>query len=249
MCTPYWAAVKSAIVTTRAGSPAIAMSSGRAPPAQSKTALTPFGASALTRFSSPSPYVVGSAPRERRKSWLRSLAVPMTAAPRATASWMATVPTPPAAPWISTMSPGRTLSRSRTRVDVSTLPAAPPASSQLQTAGFGAQAASTTKSAFAVRRVIPANPKTSSPTCTPSTPSPISSTTPAASKPVRYGKVTGTNSRYRPLRIAVSPGDNPEAFAAIRISPGPACGSATSATRRTLGGPYSLNSIALMPRT
>ncbi|MEK8171775.1 hypothetical protein NKH77_27655 [Streptomyces sp. M19] len=49
-------------------------------------------------------------------------------------------------------------------------------------------------------------PKTSSPTATPVTPSPTSSTTPAASNPVRYGNVTGTVSRSRPERRYVSPG-------------------------------------------
>ncbi len=71
--TPWAAAVKSAIVTTRAGSPAMAIRSGSAPPAQSNTASTPPGASARTRSTRPAPYVVGCAPSERRKSWLCSL--------------------------------------------------------------------------------------------------------------------------------------------------------------------------------
>ncbi len=75
---------------------------------------------------------------------MRSLAVPITVAPRAVASWTATVPTPPAAPWTSTVCPEPTPSRSRTRVAVSTAPAAPPASSQLHVGGLAAHAASTT---------------------------------------------------------------------------------------------------------
>src|ERR1700712_3144566 len=81
------------------------------------------------------------------------------------------------------------------------------------------------------------------------TPPPTSSTTPAASNPVRYGNVVGTTSRSAPERIRISPGEIPDARTATRTSPGPACGSGTSATCTTLGGPYSLNWIALMPRT
>ncbi|GAA2900680.1 hypothetical protein GCM10020220_107500 [Nonomuraea rubra] len=73
------------------------------------------------------------------------------------------------------------------------------------------------------------------------TPSPTSSTTPAASNPVRYGNVTGTTSRILPERMYVSPTDNPDALTAILIVPGPACGSSASATRTTAGGPYSEN--------
>ncbi|MCQ0019435.1 hypothetical protein LUX39_41370 [Actinomadura madurae] len=241
MCTPRDAAEKSgAIVTTRAGSPAIAIRSGSAPPAQSNTAST-FGAIARTRSTRPVPYVVGSAPSDRRKSWLRSPAVPITVAPRATAICTATVPTAPAAPWTSTVCPAPAPSRSRTRVDVSTEPAAPPASSQLHTSGFGAQKTRTAWSALAPRAVVAVTPNTSSPIATPVTPSPTSSTTPAASNPVRHGNAVGTTSRIRPERIWTSPGAIPDALTAMRTSPGPACGASTSATRITPGGPYSEN--------
>jgi hypothetical protein len=58
----------------------------------------------------PSPCSTGSAPSSRRKSWLWALAVPMTRAPRLRAIWTASDPTPPAAAWISTVSPAVTCS-------------------------------------------------------------------------------------------------------------------------------------------
>ena len=73
------------------------------------------------------------------------------------------------------------------------------------------------------------------------TPAPTSSTTPAASNPVRYGNVVGTTSRSFPDRMYVSPAENPDARTAMRIVPGPACGSSTSATCTTPAGPYSVN--------
>lgn len=89
-------------------------------------------------------------------------------------------------------------------------------------------------------------PKTSSPIATPVTSRPISSTTPAASRPSITGKLAGMTSRSMPLRTFQSIALTPAALTAMRICPGPACGSSTSATRRTSGPPYSVNSNAFM---
>jgi radical SAM superfamily enzyme YgiQ (UPF0313 family) len=79
------------------------------PPNRSSTASTPSGASARTRSSSPGPSTTGSAPSRRTKSWLRSLAVPITrVAPSEWASCTARWPTPPAAPYTSTVAPADT---------------------------------------------------------------------------------------------------------------------------------------------
>jgi pimeloyl-ACP methyl ester carboxylesterase len=112
--------------------------------------------------------------------------------------------------------------------------------------GFVAQELSLGAPDRAPRSAVVVMPNTSSPTATPGTPSPTSSTTPAASNPVRYGNVVGARPRTRPDRTSVSPADSPDARAAMRIRPGPACGSGTSATCTTSGGPYSLNCTALM---
>lgn len=141
--------------------------------------------------------------------------MPTTFTPRAIASWIATVPTPPAAPAISNVVPSRTPSRSSALVAVSTLAAAPPACSQLSAVGFGAHAASTANSALAPpSRARSTTPNTSSPWCTPVTPSPTSSTTPAASTPGTCGN--GNRSPNIPERRYVSPGVTPEARTAMR---------------------------------
>jgi hypothetical protein len=53
-----------------------------------------------------------TAPAARTRSHLLALAVPYTSAPSQRATCTAAVPTPPAAAWISTLSPGPTRPRS-----------------------------------------------------------------------------------------------------------------------------------------
>ena len=95
-------------ISPREATRASEVSSASSPPAQSTAASTPPGASALTRSSSPAPYETGSAPNSRSSSCPLWLAVPITRAPAAIASCTAIRPTPPAAPWIRTVSPAPT---------------------------------------------------------------------------------------------------------------------------------------------
>ena len=80
-------------------------------------------------------------------------------------------------------------------------------------------------------------PNTSSPTRTPSTPSPISSTTPAASKPSPTGSVSGFPPAIIPPSTLPSNALMLAATTLIRISPAPACGSLTSAIFSCSGPP------------
>ncbi|CAM5465042.1 hypothetical protein STENM327S_00590 [Streptomyces tendae] len=76
------------------------------------------------------------------------LAVATTVAPRATASWTATRPTPPAAPWISTVSPLPRPIASSVCTAVTPAASSPPACSQDRATGFGTtDGAGTTMSA------------------------------------------------------------------------------------------------------
>jgi uncharacterized protein DUF5753 len=76
-------------------------------------------------------------------------------------------------------------------------------------------------------------PNTRSPTATSATPSPSSSTTPAASWP----RVCGSSPSIRPLRFFQSLGLTPAARTAIRTWPRPGCGSGRSTISRTSGPP------------
>src|SRR3954454_10799846 len=58
------------------------------------------------RSAAPSPYSTGTTPRSFSQAWFRSLASPITVAPRRRASCTASDPTPPAAPDTTTVSAG-----------------------------------------------------------------------------------------------------------------------------------------------
>ena len=64
------------------------------------------------------------------------------------------------------------------------------------------------------------------------------STVPAASRPGITGKATGIISCRYPARIFQSIGLTLAASTRMRTCPGPACGSAASSTRNTVGSPY-----------
>src|SRR4029453_16046853 len=83
-------------------------------------------------------------------------------------------------------------------------------------------------------------PNTSSPTDTPVTPSPTSSTTPAASRPTNPVPSMGLPPDSAPEMVFQSIGLTLAARTAIRICPGPGCGSGASAHSRTSGPPYAL---------
>ena len=100
--------------------------------------VDPVGRELAEPSAEPSPYVVGSAPSERRYSWLPGLAVPITRAPRATAICTAELPTAPAAPLITTVLPAPTPSRSSVRTAVSTATGSPAAPAKSRDGGIGA---------------------------------------------------------------------------------------------------------------
>src|SRR5438045_2269149 len=110
----------------------------RPPPAASRPASTPSGAISRTRSTSPSPYVVGSAPSERRYSWLLGLAVPITRAPRERAICTAALPTAPAAPLTTIVVPELTPKRSNVRTAVSTATGRLAAAAKSSDGGIGA---------------------------------------------------------------------------------------------------------------
>src|SRR5204862_439226 len=102
-------------------------------------------------------------------------------------------------------------------------------------------AGTVTSSAWPLKRVAAI---TRSPSPSPSTPSPIDSTSPATSYPSTHG--TFGASGYIPIRAIVSAKLIPAARTAIRISPAPTVGSGRSCTRSTSGGPTLVSTTARM---
>ena len=135
-------------IRVRSGTSTNETSSASSVPARSSAASTPSGAAARTRSIRPDPYSTGMAPSWRRKSCRAGRAVATTVAPRSTASCTAMTPTPPAAPWISTVSPTLTpVTASRCQA-VTPATISPEAWAQSSVSGFGTNAeAGTTSSA------------------------------------------------------------------------------------------------------
>ena len=102
--TPKSAAAGSDKVMTRSGPPARAIASARTPvPAASNTAS--IAPSARTRPATPGPYRTGVAPSSRASVSSCSPTALITVTPRATASWVAMMPTDPPPPNSSSVSP------------------------------------------------------------------------------------------------------------------------------------------------
>ena len=212
------------------------MSAGTEPfPTTSIAPSMSSGARVATRSPRPTPYVVGVAPMRRRWSWCPGLAVPMTRRPRATASWVRAVPTPPAAPSTRSVAPAGRPRRSRLRAAVSTTTPRAAASSNVIRSGMRSNIPSTAWRA----NVLEPRPNTRSPGATPRTPSPTSSTTPAASSPGTAGNAFGIP-WTRPARTFQSNAFTLAARTAMRTCPGRACGSGTSPRWRTSGSPHSV---------
>ena len=158
---------------------------------------------------------------------MAGLAVPITRAPRTAASWTAALPTLPDAPLMSSVLPSATPSWSSARVAVSTAAGSAAAPAKSSDGGIGAYRDRTASSAWAASAAV--KPNTASPTATSATPSPSSSTMPAASWPI----VCGSPGSIRPSRFFQSLGLTPAARTAIRTWPGPGCGSGRSAADLT----------------
>src|SRR5215210_7203655 len=193
-----------------------------------------------------------AAPTDRTSSMLRVLHTPVTSAPNAVAICTAKLPTPPAAPLISTRCPARTLPTSRmARRAVCPAIVTAAACSKVSLAGLG-----TTRSASA--RAYSANepskrPSTSSPARTSRTFAPTASTTPAPSTPTTggFGLVSPTTPMSRatygsPRTMCQSWGLSAAAWTRTRTSSGPIWGSSMSTNRRTSGGPNFSWTIAFM---
>jgi len=170
---------------------------------------------------------------------LRSLAEPITRAPRRSASCTASWPTPPAAPLTKMVSPGRSSSCSTPSHAVrpaTTRLAATAGSSPAGMRASRSTAGSTTVRSWSAR--VRAEPKTRSPTAHPSTSGPTSSIVPAMSLPTPSG---GRSPRAAaagpPLKIFQSTGFSAAASTRTRTSPRPACGSSASRSSSTSGSP------------
>lgn len=153
----------------------------------------------------------------------------MTWAPISLASWTATWPTPPAAAWISTRSPGRTRANtvSACQAVIATRGTAA-ACAKSRFFGFRASAAAgaAVYSAYAPRGETGSMPYTSSPGTNRVTPAPTRSTVPATSLPGVQGRVT--RSGTRPDLSTASPGLTPAPPTRTSTSPGPGSGTSVS---------------------
>ncbi len=141
---------------------------------------------------------------------MRALAVPMTVAPQARASWTATVPTPPVAPWTSTVSPAPTFSVLSARCAVCPEADSAPACSQGIPAGLRTSWVPSARTSSAAQPRI-RKPSTSSPTAQSWTPAPTASTTPANSLPGISPGDSSMPTGACPSRIERSTGCTPAA--------------------------------------
>ena len=168
---------------------------------------------------------------------MASLAEAITLAPRASAICTATAPTPPAPPSTNSVSPALTSSRRSPRSPVSPATPAAAATAQSIDGGLAAQESSTAYSAWvllaAAEHVIAHG----------------DAGDPLADLVDHTGgviaEVPGAGHRLaagqHPENVFQSIGFTLAARTAIRICPGPACGSGASAHSRTSGPPYALN--------
>src|SRR5918998_1726951 len=157
----------------------------------------------------------------------------MAVVPGATGSCPATVPPPPAAPWISKVSPCVTSSTRSTRSAVSAATGSDAASVHPSSAGLGATVVA---SAYWAYPPPSAKPSTSSPAASPSTPGPTPSTVPAISSPSTAGSCVGNICWAAPERIVASIPFTPAARTRTRTCPAPGSGSSLSATWSTPAG-------------
>ncbi|MEV6447243.1 hypothetical protein [Amycolatopsis sp. NPDC051716] len=129
---------------------------------------------------------------------MTALAVPTTRAPRSFASCTAAVPTAPAAPWMSSVSPSRGFSISSAKEAVCIPALNPPATSHDISGGFGVTSLTGTTTYSAAARTA-VKPRTS----VPASSSP-SSTTPANSFPGTRGQESASPGGSHPPRTAAS---------------------------------------------
>src|SRR5580692_6415829 len=212
-------------------------------PGSAWDSVTPKSAAAgsdkvMTRFGPPARAVASA----RTPVPAASTTALLTVIPRATASWVAMMPTGPPPPNSSSLSPLRTFSCRSTRAASSAELGSAAASGHDTDCGLAVQVEATAYSAYPPR--LSSRAVTGSPAAVPVTPGPAASTVPAASKPSTASGGSGQALRY-PARSARSVGLIPAALTLILICPGPGSGSRTAAHVSTSGGPYPVITTAL----
>src|SRR4051812_17931585 len=155
------------------------------------------------------------------------------------ASWIANPATPPAPPWISTVSPALICSVSST--DISAVRAARPAAAHSiceKRSGLRATRSwrSAIFSAYAPSAGTSHTPKTASPGRKSRAPSPTAATTPEKSRPGTCGRATLTG--YCPARCFQSAAFTLAAWMSTSTSPRAGAGAGSSPYSRTSGGPW-----------
>src|SRR6201996_359700 len=151
-----------------------------------------------------------------------------------TAAW----PVAPAAAWISTVWPAATWPSGRSAASaVGQLTTRPRACSSVQPAGTGTAAAAASTRYSAKAPPVMLAPMTWSPAVRPVTPAATVTTSPAASRPARYGGRGPSGNVPRAWEMSAKL--TPAAVTRMRISPGPAAGTGTPVTRRRSRGPFS----------
>src|SRR6201996_803293 len=151
-----------------------------------------------------------------------------------TAAW----PVAPAAAWISTVWPAATWPSGRSAASaVGQLTTRPRACSSVQPAGTGTAAAAASTRYSAKAPPVMLAPMTWSPAVRPVTPAATVTTSPAASRPARYGGRGPSGNVPRAWEMSTKL--TPAAVTRMRISPGPAAGTGTPVIRRRSRGPFS----------
>src|SRR5215467_8933082 len=186
-----------------------------------------------------------SAPIEATISAFCVLHTPVTSAPNALASCTANVPTPPDAPLIKTLCPGRTRPLSRSACNaVHPATGTDAACSNVRPSGFASTAPSWRTLMYSAR--VPRSsrpPNTSSPGRSPVTLLPTASTDPAQSAPSLLARALGRDNPARArTRYGVPPmkcqssGLTDAARTRTSTSSSPIAGTSTSRNFRTSGG-------------
>ncbi len=173
-----------------------------------------------------------------RNAWFSLLAVATTAAPASTASWVAMMPTPPAAPATTTVSPRRTRTASTQARAVVPATYRQPAASHGAPCGFGNDAVGRDRDRLGLRAALVGEPD--------DLVADSDAVDPIADLDDDAGEVAalagreaspGKRSCIAPWRIAISPGLMPAATTRTRTSPAPGERSSTSATFKTSTAP------------
>ena len=212
------------------------------PPTSSRITSAPPSSLMRAKASSAPIASAPSAATAARCCSLRTLAT--TRAPSTRAIWTAAVPTPPLAPFTSTVSPA-TRPACRTRASNAVRKTSGTAAAWASSSESGTLASSRSAATTRVARPPPpTRPNARSPDLNAVTASPTSTTVPATSIPgMSAGQPAGTG--WRPSRCSTSAGLMPANAGAITTSNLPGDGSGRSSTATTSGPPTPLKTTHL----